>query len=183
MWSLQYGRREILPASFSECRLLDPVLFLRSVSSTAAVTRHISRWRRKFKSEKSPSENLHFWTYKTKDSFFCYTTHLIYVQRAFYAQLVETAEVPFKGYLVINLIIFKPLNNLHIKSRHSIYDLNFFTSIDTRTRYIHVLFTSFRAYHLLFSSVKKAAYFVYVFPEQCLVKKKECLPYCLDRRY
>ena len=29
-------------------------------------------------------------------------------------------------------------------------------------------------YHLLFSSVKKAAYFValYVFPEQCLVKRK-----------
>ena len=33
-WSLQYGRRELLPASFSECRLLDPVLFLRSVSSS-----------------------------------------------------------------------------------------------------------------------------------------------------
>ena len=44
-------------------------------------------------------------------------------------------------------------------------------------------YTSFRAYHLLFSSVKKAAYFepLYVFPEQCLVKKKECLPYHLDR--
>ena len=35
-------------------------------------------------------------------------------------------------------------------------------------------YTSLRAYHL-FSSVKKAAYFVplYAFPEQCLVKKKE----------
>ena len=37
----------------------------------------------KFKIEKSPSENLDLWTYKTKDSFLCYATHLIYVQRAF----------------------------------------------------------------------------------------------------
>ena len=44
-----------------------------------------------------------------------------YVQRAFWAQLVETAEV---GYLIINLIIFKPLNNLHIKSRHRTLQLN-----------------------------------------------------------
>ena len=51
---------------------------------------------KKFKSEKSPSENLDFWTYKTKDSFFCYATHLIYVQRAFWVQLVETADVPLK---------------------------------------------------------------------------------------
>ena len=56
----------------------------------------------------------------TKDSFFCYATHKIYVQRAFWAQLVETAEVPSKGYLIINLIIFKPLNNLHIKTRYRI---------------------------------------------------------------
>ena len=31
-WSLQYGRRELLPASFSKYTLLDPVLFLRSLA-------------------------------------------------------------------------------------------------------------------------------------------------------
>ena len=49
-----------------------------------------------FKSEKLQSENHDLWNYKSKDSFFCYATHLIYVQRAFWAQLVETVEVPFK---------------------------------------------------------------------------------------
>ena len=69
-------------------------------TGTAKVTfiGHISRWRRpyKFKSEKSPSENLDLWTYKTKDSFFCYASDISCVQRAFWAQLVETVEVPFK---------------------------------------------------------------------------------------
>ena len=54
---------------------------------------------RKFKSEKSPSENLGLWTYKTKDSFFCYASDINCVQRAFWAQLVETVEVPFKRFL------------------------------------------------------------------------------------
>ena len=48
-------------------------------------------------SEKSPSENLDLWTYKTKDSFFCYASDISCVQRAFWAQLVETVEVPFNG--------------------------------------------------------------------------------------
>ena len=50
---------------------------------------------RKFKSEKSHSENLDLWTYKTKDSFYCYASDISCVQRAFWAQLVETVEVPF----------------------------------------------------------------------------------------
>ena len=57
---------------------------------------------RKFKSEKSPSENLDLWTYKTKDSFFCYASDTSCVQRAFWAQLVETVEVPFKVTLFLS---------------------------------------------------------------------------------
>ena len=51
----------------------------------------MAKSRRKFKSEKLPSENPDLWIYKTKDLFFCYASHLIYVQRAFWMQLVETA--------------------------------------------------------------------------------------------
>ena len=37
------------------------------------------------------------WTYKTKDSFFRYASDISCVQRAFWAQLVETVEVSFNS--------------------------------------------------------------------------------------
>ena len=65
---------------------------------TATVTRHILTWRRrKFKSEKLSSENLDLWTYKTKESFLSYASDIRCVQRAFWAQLLETVEVSFNS--------------------------------------------------------------------------------------
>ena len=48
--------------------------------------------------DRKPSEKLDLWTYKIKDSFFCHATHLIYVQRAFWTQLVETAGDSFNNF-------------------------------------------------------------------------------------
>ena len=42
-------------------------------------------------------ENLDWSSYKTKDSFFCYASDISCVQRAFWAQLVETVEVSFNS--------------------------------------------------------------------------------------
>ena len=62
--------------------------------ATATITRRFSRWWR-MEIQKSPAKNPNLWTYNTIYLFFCYPTHLIYVQRAFWAQLVSTAKDPF----------------------------------------------------------------------------------------
>ena len=54
----------------------------------------------KFKIQNRLQKSPDLWTYKSKDSFFCHATHLIYVQRAFLAQLVETAGVPLSVCMV-----------------------------------------------------------------------------------
>ena len=90
----------------------------------------------KFKSEKSPSENPDFSTYKTKDSFYCYAAHLIYVQRAFWAQLVETAENPFKSLFTSNFT----LNTYSFEKLYKEFQTVYYLPLAQNTSMLYQLF-------------------------------------------